>query len=102
MIACGREGCDRRPVPVFASRHAARAAMLRAMTPLPDELILQQVRAALTEDIGSGDVTTLATVPENAQARASMMAREGLVVCGLRLAEAAFKNVSSATRVRCK
>jgi len=51
------------------------------------------VRAALAEDIGSGDVTTLATVPETAAARAVMQAREPLVVAGLDFAEAAFREV---------
>ena len=52
------------------------------------------VAAALAEDIGSGDVTTLAAVPETAQARAVMRAREGLVVAGLALAEAAFRELA--------
>ena len=55
--------------------------------------IRQAVQAALAEDIGSGDVTTLATVPEAASARAVMQAREPLVVAGLDLAEAAFREV---------
>src|SRR3954454_6381569 len=62
--------------PVLTSRRGAHTAMLRAMTPLSTELVSQHVRAALAEDIGSGDVTTLATVPENATARAAMVARE--------------------------
>ena len=52
------------------------------------------VRAALAEDIGSGDVTTLATVPETARASALMRARATLVVAGLALAEAAFNEAS--------
>lgn len=52
------------------------------------------VRAALAEDVGRGDVTTLATVPEETRAIAKMVAREKLVVCGLSLAEAAFRGVS--------
>jgi len=55
--------------------------------------IRKAVRAALAEDIGSGDVTTLATVPESATARAVMQAREPLVVAGLDFAEAAFREV---------
>lgn len=55
---------------------------------------LQLVRNALAEDIGSGDATTLATVPADATASAVMVAREPLVVCGLPLAEAVFKEVS--------
>jgi nicotinate-nucleotide pyrophosphorylase (carboxylating) len=53
--------------------------------------IRQAVRAALAEDIGSGDVTTLATVPAAATARAVLRAREPLVVAGLDFAEAAFR-----------
>ena len=51
------------------------------------------IQAALAEDIGSGDATTLATVPETATARAVMRAREPLVVAGLDFAEAAFHGV---------
>ena len=51
------------------------------------------VQAALAEDIGAGDVTTLATVPEAATARALMRARKPLVVAGLDFAEAAFREV---------
>ncbi|HEY3915192.1 MAG TPA: carboxylating nicotinate-nucleotide diphosphorylase [Verrucomicrobiae bacterium] len=52
------------------------------------------VRAALREDIGSGDVTTLATVPADLIASAVMVAREPLVACGLEIAEAVFHEVS--------
>ena len=53
----------------------------------------QAVQAALAEDIGSGDVTTLATVPETTMAKAVLRAREPLVVAGLGFAEAAFREV---------
>ncbi len=56
---------------------------------------LEIVRRALAEDIGAGDVTTMATVPPEAMAVADMVAREPLVVCGLPLAEAVFKEVSA-------
>jgi nicotinate-nucleotide pyrophosphorylase (carboxylating) len=55
----------------------------------------QIVRAALTEDVGPGDVTTLATVPADATATAIMVARESLVVCGLPVAEEVFREVSA-------
>ena len=60
------------------------------METLPREEVERLVRAALAEDVGSGDATTLATVPENMPARAAMVAREPLVIAGLALAEAAF------------
>jgi nicotinate-nucleotide pyrophosphorylase (carboxylating) len=57
--------------------------------------IRQAVQAALAEDIGSGDATTLATVPETALANAVMRAREPLVVAGIEFAEIAFREVAS-------
>ncbi|MEO7300682.1 MAG: carboxylating nicotinate-nucleotide diphosphorylase [Verrucomicrobiota bacterium] len=65
----------------------------------PKSQILHVVRAALAEDIGRGDVTTLATVPEKTPAVAKMVARENLVVSGLSLAEAAFREVSPKMRL---
>src|SRR5579862_417239 len=61
--------------------------------------VRQAVQLALAEDIRSGDVTTLATVPETATARAVMRAREPLVVAGLAFAEAAFGELSSAVKI---
>ncbi len=49
------------------------------------------VQLALAEDIGSGDVTTLAIIPEGTSANAIMRAREPLVIAGLAFAEAAFR-----------
>ena len=64
--------------------------------------IRQAVQAALAEDIGSGDVTTLATVPETATARAVLQARESLVVAGLDFAEAAFRELSPKIKIQRK
>ena len=61
--------------------------------------IRRAVQAALAEDIGSGDVTTLATVPETATAKAVLRAREPLVVAGLDFAEAAFRELSTAVKI---
>jgi nicotinate-nucleotide pyrophosphorylase (carboxylating) len=66
---------------------------------LTPDLVFSTVRAALEEDIGTGDVTTLATVPETARAIAIMRAREILVPAGLDLAEAAFRALSTETQV---
>ena len=62
--------------------------------------IRQAVKLALAEDIGSGDATTLATVPETAPAKAVMRAREPLVVAGLDFAEAAFREVFQSVKRR--
>jgi nicotinate-nucleotide pyrophosphorylase (carboxylating) len=66
---------------------------------LTGEEIRRAVELALAEDIGSGDVTTIATVPEDAQASALMVGREALVVAGLALAEAAFLQLSASVNV---
>lgn len=62
--------------------------------------IRHAVRVALAEDVGAGDVTTLATVPASAQSVALMNAREPLVVAGLQFAELAFRQLSRAVRVQ--
>ena len=58
---------------------------------LDPEDIRRAVRAALDEDIGSGDVTSQATIPADATAASSMVARQPLVLAGLEFAEAAFE-----------
>jgi nicotinate-nucleotide pyrophosphorylase (carboxylating) len=68
------------------------------MEPLSVAEIHQAARLALAEDVGTGDVTTLATVPETATATAVMKARESLVVAGLAVAEAAFHELSQAVQ----
>jgi nicotinate-nucleotide pyrophosphorylase (carboxylating) len=69
--------------------------------PLTSEEIRRAVRAALDEDIGSGDVTTLATVPEAARFIAAMRARDSLVVAGLELAAIAFAELSPEIKIEC-
>jgi nicotinate-nucleotide pyrophosphorylase (carboxylating) len=62
--------------------------------------IRDAVNRALAEDIGSGDVTTRATVPASTRAQASVVAREPLVVAGLALAETTFQLVQRGTHCR--
>jgi nicotinate-nucleotide pyrophosphorylase (carboxylating) len=49
------------------------------------------VHAALAEDIGAGDVTTEATVPEDAVGTAALLVNEPGVACGLVVVETAFR-----------
>jgi nicotinate-nucleotide pyrophosphorylase (carboxylating) len=58
------------------------------------------VKAALAEDVGPGDATTLATVPPHFTARALMRARQPLIVAGLEFAEAAFRQLSPRVRIQ--
>jgi nicotinate-nucleotide pyrophosphorylase (carboxylating) len=60
----------------------------------PDE-VLRAVRDALAEDIGAGDVTTLATVPHDHTATALMVARQPLVLAGIDFAATAFRELST-------
>lgn len=41
------------------------------------------IRRALTEDIGTGDITTLSTIPADKQTAAVLIAKEDGVICGL-------------------
>ncbi len=53
--------------------------------------MIDLVAAALAEDLGDGDVTTAATVPEAARARARIVQKAPGVIFGLDLAEQAFR-----------
>lgn len=67
-----------------------------------DDLNIQEIKSAvdraLAEDVGSGDVTTLATIPETATATALLRARQPLVLAGLGLAEEAFRTLDPAVQ----
>jgi len=47
--------------------------------------ILEAVRRALAEDIGPGDITSMACVPEGRKARGRYLARQPMVVAGVEL-----------------
>lgn len=66
---------------------------------LNPELVAHAVAAALAEDIGSGDATTIATVPPTTRAKALMRAREPLIVCGLSFAREAFQQLDPTLRL---
>jgi nicotinate-nucleotide pyrophosphorylase (carboxylating) len=61
------------------------------MTPSIDTTLETLVRLALEEDVGSGDATTAATVPEGAQGSAMVVAKEDLVLAGLAAAGAVLR-----------
>jgi nicotinate-nucleotide pyrophosphorylase (carboxylating) len=55
----------------------------------------EAVNRALDEDLGrAGDVTSVATVPENARAHAVLVARQAGVIAGLPLAVATFRKLA--------
>jgi len=60
------------------------------------ESFLPLVKFALSEDVGTGDVTTLNAVPTNVGARAVIMAKAPGVVSGLEIAQMTFREVDPA------
>src|SRR5271170_4773380 len=58
----------------------------------------QQIDRALEEDIGSGDVTA-ALIPPGAAARASVIARESAILCGIPYVDATFARIDPTVRI---
>ena len=67
---------------------------------LSEAEIRTAVKTALAEDLGSGDVTSLATVPVRMTFSVVMRAREPLIVAGIAFAETAFRELSRSVRIR--
>jgi nicotinate-nucleotide pyrophosphorylase (carboxylating) len=64
-----------------------------------DDATLDLVRRALAEDVGSGDVTTEATVPADALCEARIVAKAEGVVAGLDVAAAVFAELDGRVRL---
>ena len=58
------------------------------------------VDAALAEDIGNGDITTQAIVPDAARMRLVMVTRQSIVVAGLPVAVEAFKRLDRESDIK--
>lgn len=61
--------------------------------------MLDLVRLALNEDIGPGDATSMALIPEAATARAHVVARGACVVCGGAAARIVFATIEESLSV---
>jgi nicotinate-nucleotide pyrophosphorylase (carboxylating) len=72
--------------------------MLNAVSSTLDVEQAELVRAALAEDVGSGDVTTAATVSEHSRARALITQKAPGVIFGLDAAEAVFATLDPEAR----
>src|SRR5262249_23711115 len=73
------------------SRQFAVGIFSAPMTPLSGEQLDSRLREFLAEDVGSGDVTSLWTVPDQARAKGRLIARSGCVVSGLTVARRTFE-----------
>lgn len=65
------------------------------LRPPGEKAVRDLVRLALVEDVGSGDLTTRATVGRNVQARGRVVARENLIVCGMVVLETIIEELSA-------
>ncbi len=55
----------------------------------------QIIEQALAEDIGSGDHTTLATIPDGLSGLAKLIAKDHGIICGIEIAKAVFYHVDN-------
>lgn len=53
------------------------------------------IELALNEDIGTGDITTLSTIPADKTAHGRFLAKEDMVICGVELAAYIFAKVDA-------
>ena len=60
--------------------------------------VRETVKRALAEDIGTGDITTMLTVPATASCRAQIIAKEEGVIAGLPVADLVFDGVARSIR----
>ncbi len=51
------------------------------------------IELALEEDIGSGDITTLSTIPEDTTAHGRFIAKQDTVICGIDVAKKVFHKI---------
>lgn len=72
----------------------------RLRFPLTGEQLAARVRDALLEDSAFNDVTTIATVLSTRRARASLVARQNGVVCGVPFALEAFRQLDGKVSIR--
>ena len=64
------------------------------------ESFLPLVKFALSEDVGTGDVTTLNAVPSNVGARAAVVAKQPGVVSGIEIAGMTFREVDQGLKFK--
>jgi len=65
-----------------------------------EAIALQLVKYALSEDVGTGDITSLNTIKSGVNARAAIMAKEVGVVAGLDVARITFREADPALKFR--
>ncbi len=65
-----------------------------------ETLALQLVKYALSEDVGTGDITSLNTIKSGVKARAVIMAKEAGVAAGIDIARLTFREADATLKFR--
>lgn len=92
------------PVELLQSSPDQTAAEFEMIDPQQDirapdsDAVLSNVRTALAEDIGSGDITA-ALIPAETQARARVITREQGILCGQAWVNTVFAELDAATHI---
>jgi len=76
-----------------------RTSLATSFTPSERATILHLIEISLAEDVGSGDVTTCATIPIDATANAKFLAKQNGVLSGLAVSELVFHTVDKSLKV---
>jgi nicotinate-nucleotide pyrophosphorylase (carboxylating) len=58
-------------------------------------VLIETIQRALSEDIGSGDITSESIIPADASMHGQIIAKEAGIIAGLDIAEAVFKTVDA-------
>jgi nicotinate-nucleotide pyrophosphorylase (carboxylating) len=93
-----RRSVPRTITPLSGTPAADRVGALRF--PLRQQLLEETVRGALQEDGAFNDITTIATIVSDRRSRATLVARENGVVCGIPLALEAFRLLDPKVAIR--
>lgn len=59
------------------------------------------IKLALQEDIGSGDYSSLASVPENAQGKMKLLVKENGIIAGMEVAREILRQVDASISMKC-
>lgn len=62
--------------------------------------LLSIIKTAYQEDINLGDITTMATVPQNRHVNASIISKSEGVLCGIDIVKAVFEYIDSTVEVK--
>jgi nicotinate-nucleotide pyrophosphorylase (carboxylating) len=65
-----------------------------------ESVALQLVKYALSEDVGTGDITSLNSIKSGVSARAAIVAKQTGVIAGLDVARIAFREADASVRFR--